>query len=185
MTGQGWTLTSEALERLLAAIDPDRDRAAQGYERLRERLSGLLRFWGAEDAESLADATLDRVARKLHEGAHVPGESLSAYVRGVARMVFYESGRSARAVQSGIQSFPAVQPDDSGEILQNCFDQCLGGLGAEDGRLVLRYYGEGKASTLRRQLAGELGVTMTALRLRAFRIRERLERCVSACTQRG
>jgi hypothetical protein len=49
---------------------------------------------------------------------------------------------------------------------------------------VLRYYGEGKAADVRRSLASELGVSMTALRLRAHRTRLQLERCVSACRAR-
>src|SRR6185436_10659829 len=88
-----WTLTRPALERLLAALDPDPQRAALEYERFRTRLIGLLRWWGAVDAADLADRTLDRVARKLEQGADVPGDSLAAYVRGVARMVYVESAR--------------------------------------------------------------------------------------------
>src|SRR4029079_2064984 len=69
---QRWVLTGEAFELLLAALHPERERAAAAYEQLRERTIGLLRWWGASRPEELTDETLDRVARKLAEGAPVP-----------------------------------------------------------------------------------------------------------------
>src|SRR5262245_36440925 len=85
-----WRLTPAAFERLLSALAQDRESAAVEYERLRGRLVGLIGWWGASGSEDLADMTLDRVARKLEEGAVVPAGSFGAYVRGVARMIFYE-----------------------------------------------------------------------------------------------
>src|SRR4051794_39710959 len=41
-----WTLGPDAFERLLAALNPDRERAATAYEQLRYRIIGLLRWWG-------------------------------------------------------------------------------------------------------------------------------------------
>src|ERR1700745_3410113 len=90
---QSWNLTPDAFQRLLGVLDPDQDRAAEAYERLRSRTIGLLQWWGAADAESLADETFDRVARKLQEGTDVAAASMGAFVRGVARMIFYESRR--------------------------------------------------------------------------------------------
>ena len=91
-----WRLTPTAFDRLLQALDSDRDRAALAYEQLRRRIVGLMRWWGALPAEELADQTLDRVARKLEEGAPIQPGSFGAYVRGVARMIFYEWSRASR-----------------------------------------------------------------------------------------
>src|SRR5215471_13414988 len=66
-----WALTAPAFEGLLGALDADRDRAAEEYERLRTRLIGLLRWWGASQPEDLADETLDRVARKIQDGVDI------------------------------------------------------------------------------------------------------------------
>src|SRR5581483_2975223 len=90
-------LTAQSLGHLLDLLDADRDRAALAYEKLRVRAAGLLEWWGAANADELADETLDRVARKLDGGASVPQTSLAAYVRGVARLVFYESRRGERS----------------------------------------------------------------------------------------
>src|SRR5579862_1050787 len=170
---RSWTLTAQAFDGLLAALDADRDRAASAYERLRERLIGLLRWWGAADAEELADETLDRVARKLEAGAEIPDGSLGAYVRGVGRMVFYEWSRRPRADHAAIEVAAASAASDDHRALAQ-LDGCLASLTPDERRLVLAYYGEGRAADVRRTLAAELGVSPTALRIKAHRLRARL-----------
>jgi len=167
-----------AFNRLLTALDGDRDRAAHAYELLRERTIGLLRWWGAAEPEDLADIALDRVARKLDEGAVVAPGSMGAYLRGVARMIFYESRRRPQVLAHEV-ALVAPAPDDTD--LLGCLDTCLGRLSHLDRDLVLRYYAEGKAADVRRRLAAEMALTMTALRIRAHRIRMQLEACVQAC----
>lgn len=182
-----WSLTGPALERLLVALDSDPKRAAIAYQRLHERVSGLFQWWGAASAaETLADQALDRVARKLEEGVVIHAGSFGAYVRGVARMVFYESGRRGgeqRPLRDA-NGLPAPPPEeDSGEALA-CLDRCLATLGSEARSLILGYYGGGKKSEVRQRLAGELGISLTALRIRTHRLRQTLERCVAACLER-
>jgi DNA-directed RNA polymerase specialized sigma24 family protein len=170
---RSWTLTPGAFDGLLAALDPDRERAAAAYERLRERLIGLLRWWGGSQPEELADETLDRVARKLEAGAEVPGESLGAYVRGVGRMVFHEWTRRPRPEHAAIEVAAMVGGDDHQALTD--LDGCLAALAPDDRRLLLRYYGEGRAADVRRRLADEMGLSPTALRIRAHRLRVRIE----------
>jgi DNA-directed RNA polymerase specialized sigma24 family protein len=174
-----WILTGDAFERLLATLNPDRERAAVTYEQLRVRIIGLLRWWGAAAAEQLADETLDRVARKLLEGTVVPQVSLGAYVRGVARLVFYESSRERLEPLSGFEA-AAISLED-GAAAGECLDRCLASWPAADRDLLLRYYGAGKAADVRRRMADELGISSTALRIRMHRLRARLERCVAEC----
>ena len=163
-----------AFDCLLTALDADRERAGEAYAQLRERTAGLLRWWGALEPEDLADLTLDRVARKLKEGASIPNGSLAAYARGVARMIFYESRRRPR-LDPGDASYLAPAPSSDQELL-TCLDSCLDALDPDDRTLLLRYYGEGKPKEVRRRLGQELGMTMTALRIRAHRLRVQLER---------
>jgi DNA-directed RNA polymerase specialized sigma24 family protein len=178
-----WTLTPDAFDGLLSALDADRQRAAAAYEQLRHRLIGLLRWWGGHQPEELADETLDRVARRLAEGAGIPSGSLGAYVRGVARLVFYESTRD-RVATSAVREPVASIASDEAEAASDCLDRCLAQLDEADRRLLLRYYDSGKASQIRRQLAEELGISGTALRIRAHRLRMPLERCVTECLER-
>jgi DNA-directed RNA polymerase specialized sigma24 family protein len=176
-----WDLTADTFERLLDALDPDRERAAVAYERLRYRIIGLLRWWGSPAAEQLADDTLDRVARKLQEGAQIPPGSLGAYVRGVARLVFYESTREPLAPLNGREPEPVASSEVTDAA--DCLDRCLASWGTADRDLLLRYYDAGKASDVRKKMADELGISGTALRIRTHRLRARLERCVATCLQ--
>lgn len=180
--GSEWLLTSGAFDRLLAILDEDRDAAAVAYGQLRQRVVGLLRWWGAADPDGLADLTLDRAARKLHEGASVERSDFGAYVRGVARMVFYEAARQPGPV--GLDHEPREDTAAAEQAPLDCLDECLAALEAGDRRLVLRYYDGRDQSTERRQLAGEMGISSTALRLRTHRLRKRLEGCVSSCLKR-
>lgn len=172
-----WTLDAPSFERLLSALNADRDRAAVAYEQLRERITGLLEWWGARPADELADETLDRVARKLDEGAVIADGVFGAYVRGVARMVFFEWTRRPKPVSEFRDVVMTSGDDDTrDEALLARVDTCLDSLSPADRDLVLRYYAEGKAADIRRRLAAELGLSPTALRIRAHRLRVRLER---------
>jgi DNA-directed RNA polymerase specialized sigma24 family protein len=170
------SLSPEAFDRLLAMLHPEREQAAEAYTRLQNRIAGLLQWWGGVDPEGLADECLDRVARKLQEGAAIAPGSFGAYVRGVARMVFYESTRRER--HDPLDEVASDRPEngDPNEAeRERCLaslDRCLDGLAASDRALVLRYY-------------VDLGISATALRIRAHRLRARLEGCVQAHLARG
>lgn len=178
----GWTLTTSAFDRLLAILDDDRDAAAGAYGQLRYRIVGLHRWWGAADPDALADATLDRVARKLQEGAPVAREDFGAYVRGVARMVFFEASRQKRPVE--LDRDPVAETAAVDETPFRCLDECLESLAPADRRLVLRYYDGANQIAARQQLARQMGISPTALRIRTHRLRTRLEGCVTACIGR-
>ncbi len=180
-TRREWRLTKGAFDRLLKTLDRDRERAALAYEDLRERIMGLLQWWGAGRAAELADETLDRVAQKLEEGAVIADGSLGAYVRGVARMVFYESTREP-SEQLSDRELVSPATDDS-EAALVCLDRCLASLAHDERKLVLRYYDNGRRAELRQRIADEMKISMSALRIRTHRLRDRLERCVTACLE--
>ena len=183
-----WTLTAEAFERLLTLLHPDRDQAAVEYERLRDRTTGLFRWWGSPRSSELADETLDRVARKLVEGAEIRPGSVGAYVRGVARMLFYESSRQPQPEPlPGDLDLSAPITENEQSATLDCFDRCLAKLPAADRKNLLRYYDDTGERTIeaRRRLADELGVSTNVLRVRMHRLRERLEQCVTGCRADG
>ena len=176
------TLTSEALENLLALLDADRDRAGALYEALRRRVQGLFRWWGSENPLELADRTLDRAAMKVLEGAPVSAEALPAYVRGVARFVFHESLRERQHEEEMLRDVPVSSADSAREHDLGALDVCLATLGSPDRGLILGYYAARGSSMIeaRRRLASELRLSPTALRIRAHRLRQRLEECLAA-----
>ena len=177
----GLALSGAAFERLLAILADDRDAAAAAYGQLRLRIVGLQRWWGSADPDTLADVTLDRAARKLHEGAQVARDDFGAYVRGVARLVFYEATRQPATVP--IVQDPVAEETTDADARLDSLDDCLQTLSAGDRRMVLRYYDSSNQIAARRQMARELGITPTALRIRTHRLRTRLEDCVTSRLQ--
>ncbi|MBI2214617.1 MAG: hypothetical protein HYU52_13305 [Acidobacteria bacterium] len=167
------------LEILIARLDPDVGIASRKYQQLRRRLVRLFEWRGAWVADDLADETLTRVARKLGEGTSVDGD-VEPFARGVARLVFLEFLREQDREQR-VKSSPA--PPSSSALDEHdleCLDRCLDQLAASDRDMILAYYSGDSAGRIesRRTMATGFGVTPTALRIRALRIRERLEACM-------
>jgi DNA-directed RNA polymerase specialized sigma24 family protein len=175
----GWRLTHEAFTRLLRALDPDEEQAAQKYEVLHHRLVLFFDVRRAPAPQDLADEVLDRVCRRLEEGEIVRG--LTQYCYGVASRVQQELWRTDR------RRLPVPpEPQDQGdkERRDRCLTRCLEELDPEQSNVLLRYYsGSGRARSRDRDLlAAELGVTLSGLRVRLHRLRgelqERMQRCL-------
>ena len=178
-------LTAAAFASLLNRLGPDSDHAGSAYEHLRRALVSFFAWRGAATPEECADETLDRLATRLDEGVAV--EDVPRFARGIARLVLLEHWRrpEARGVhleEAGPRGTLAPEgPDD--EALRECLDRCLGDLPAEVRHVILKYYGaegRGRIDT-RKRLAEDLGVSESALRNRAQRLRATLERCITHC----
>lgn len=176
----------EPFDRLLAALDADRDRAGERYEIQRRKLVRLFGWRGCLEADRCADETLDRVARRLAEGADVP--DVAAYCHGVAMNVLREywrrPERRADAFPNRRRAAPPPDPDAlRREARLECLDGCLAGLEEPARALLVRYHaaGEEPARDRRTALARELGLPLNALRIRTHRLRAALARCIEAC----
>lgn len=186
-------LTPEAFDRLLALLDSDRERAAEAYERVRLKLIRFFEWRGAARAEDLADACLDRVARKIQEGTAITGSDPLVYFYGVARNVLRESWndekrRNALLKKAERHDFTHREAaDEDLETRLACLDLCLGELAEENRNLILRYYqGRGQAKIdNRKELATGLSIPLNALRIRAHRVRVTLESCIENCLREG
>jgi DNA-directed RNA polymerase specialized sigma24 family protein len=182
-----WQLSPAAFARLLAALDPDPDAAGGRYEELRRALQRFFEWRGAWDPDQSVDVTLDRVARRIEAGEDV--QSVTAYARGVARLVLREDQKRARRRGVPIEeghartSFePELLRADDADL---CLERCLSELEPGSRELLVRYYEEGGTSRIdsRRALAHELGIPASAVRSRIQRLRDRLEECVRGCLQ--
>jgi DNA-directed RNA polymerase specialized sigma24 family protein len=174
-------LTRDSFDRLLACLDEDRERAAAKYETLR---SGLIRFFewrGCLHAQDHADEVIDRVARRLEEGA--PVTTVPNYAAGVARLVFLEILRAREREKAALREMPAPEPVATEDERLKCVRRCLGRLPAEGARLLIAYYedGQGGKAEVRKRLAEELGASPTAFRMKLRRLRVKLEECMAEC----
>jgi RNA polymerase sigma factor (sigma-70 family) len=183
---EGRGLTKESLERLLAALDKDRERAGEKYELLRRKLVKFFE-WRAcgVRAIDLADETINRVARRIDEGTEVL--DVSGYAYGVGRRIFREWLREVKQAES-LRDAAATDVSSRGPLeaaLRECFEACLGKQPADNRELIVAYYQDQRRPRieLRRELAERVGVPINGLRVRAHRIRLKLEECVSRCLQ--
>jgi len=176
------TTIERGLEILIAGLDPDMAVASRKYQQLRRKLVRLFEWRGAWTADDLADETLTRVARKLGEGARIDGD-VEPFARGVARLVFLEFLREHDRDNRLRSSPPPASAPPADEIDLDCLDRCLAKIAATDRETILGYYADDATGRIeaRRNLANRLGVSPTALRIRALRIRDRLETCLQEC----
>ncbi len=180
-------LSKDAFDALLSRLDPDAARAGEIYEELRQKLVKFFEWRRAPAPYEMADETLDRLARKVHEGA--VKDSVSSFAYGIARMVILEYSRHTQRQQAAEDQLPPPAPVEARERERpelECFDHCVGQLSPDNKRLILEYYQEERTAKieLRQELAAKLNIPMNALRLRAHRIRATLEACVKGCLER-
>ena len=173
----------EALLDLFALSEPKM--AAERFIWLRTKILRFFSWRGKSWADELTDEVLSRLARKVAEGAVTEAGDLPGYALGIARRVLSESLRwqSRRSRDLAALAYLGESPWPEPESLEqalNHVEECLATLGAEEHDLLLSYY-EGAGSEriqVRRRLAKRLGIPMNALRLRAFRIRRQLQKCL-------
>jgi DNA-directed RNA polymerase specialized sigma24 family protein len=186
-------VSSPAFEQLLAALDPDRERAGLEYRELHHRLVKFFEWQCSRRPDEQADQVMDRMVRKIAQGERV--ENLRAYAYGVAKLLLREAWKEAtredtahdqllrmvRSAEADVVVHPAEDAEPGRE--QDCLDKCLASLTDKNREIILSYYSDDDGGRIgrRRQLAASLGTDLNALRVRAHRIRTQLEGCVWQC----
>ncbi|HEY0347757.1 MAG TPA: hypothetical protein VGC60_06335 [Pyrinomonadaceae bacterium] len=172
-------LGQQDFDRLLSWLDADRERAGFLYEQIRWRLVTILAARGCPLAEELADETIDRVARRVTDIHETYRGDKALYFLGVMNNVHHEYLRRPPPPR-------LIQPDEDVEAREEvhlCLDNCLAQLAPYSRQLIERYYAENKQAKidLRKVIAREMGIKASSLRLRALRIREKLQTCIARC----
>jgi DNA-directed RNA polymerase specialized sigma24 family protein len=185
MTRKERYLTPEAFATFLGLLSPDPEIAGEKYEELRRQLIKFFEWRCTFIADQLADETLNRVVRKIHEGEKIE-KNIVALCLGIARFVFKEYLRDPdnRRVEVGELSAFAEHPvrrKEDDDLWLISLKECLKCLPDEDRELILEYYQEDKQAKIdsRKELAARLGISINTLFSRAKRIRNRLERSVT------
>ncbi|HEX4948698.1 MAG TPA: sigma-70 family RNA polymerase sigma factor [Blastocatellia bacterium] len=189
-----WDITQDAFDQLLARLDPDRERAAEKYEELRQMLITFFEFRNLPDPEEQADETINRVARQLSSGKEIYTGSPSTYFIAVARNVWRESLAQNHPANTSLDDLlPAQTPNvNPHETMQReaelqaeerrleCLKRCLQALPEEQRTLLREYYQGEKDEKIKRRkrLAAQLGIPLNALRIRACRLRDKIEACI-------
>ena len=159
------------------------------YERLRSALIRVFARRGCDAPDDLADETIARVTQKLHEVASNYEGDPTRYFFGVARNVYLEQTRRPRMVSIEDVADGAIllRRVVSDEVTHDCLESCMATLARDECDLIIEYYAHDKIEKIehRQELAKSLGLGLNALRLRTYRIRQRLARCVKNCRKKS
>jgi DNA-directed RNA polymerase specialized sigma24 family protein len=181
-----WSLTAEAFDGLLSLLGTERDRAAEQYLDLRRNLVRLFEWRGSSAPDEDADETINRCAKRIAEGEEI--RDVATYCIGIARMLVREANRNRARAPLPLDKAPEPQtppavPDGESEARLQCLRRCLGELFPADRELILEYYegDRGKKIQSRKGLTAAFGVPAGALRMRALRVRQKLQLCLEGC----
>lgn len=186
---QKWTLTQEAFDKLLLVLGGDRDSGSQKYLEIRTNLTRFFEWRGCSFPEDHADETINRVAKKVAEGEEILNPA--GYVMGVARLLLLEIIKGRQREQSALaeigNSSEVYVDSDDGESRLICLRKCLQSLSSDNRDLILQYYQGEKGEKIRnrKKLIDQLGIPVNTLRMRALRLRERLQACVEECVAKA
>jgi DNA-directed RNA polymerase specialized sigma24 family protein len=181
--------TAENFNAFIEWLDAGSASGGQSYIDMHARLVSYFTRKGCTTPDTLADETLTRVARRLHEEGTIAGVAPAQYCYIVARYVMLEHFRSAehdrRHVVRDVRDGRAATDSSQTEPLLARLDDCLAKLKKEDRALILAYYaGDGASRIKTRQvLASKHGLSANALTIRASRLRERLRACVGSADE--
>lgn len=186
------TITKDKFDELLAWLDPDRSRAGIRYEDIRQSLVRIFLWRGCGDPEGLADETIDRVTRKVHELKLSYVGDPAPYFYSVAKRLILEEQRRVltHAPLDDLNVLSGPPPDDQGadsEREYDCLKSCMQQLSPDNRNLVMSYYLKEKHAKIdhRRELALRLGIEINALRVRMYRLRSTLEACITHCLEKS
>ena len=193
-----WSLTESALRRFLDWLDEGADSGGEKYLEMRRRLVSYFDRKNCITPDDLADETLNRVARRLEEEGAIINTPPARYCYIVARFVFLEYLRRNEHSQQSLDELTGrghaasnllalFEPDETRENKEKmlaCLEHCLEKIGPEGREFIFQYYrGEQREKIEnRRALAARLNLSMNAVSIRACRIRDKLEACVSKCS---
>jgi DNA-directed RNA polymerase specialized sigma24 family protein len=180
-----WTVSQNSFDRFLAVLDGDREIAGEKYEALRHRIVKFFEWRACATPEDLADQTLDRIVRKISLGEEIQDHMNYAY--GVARFIYLENKKLVRReepIEGDLVSEPSS--DDQDELRMSCLEQCLSTLPENSRRIILGYYSSDRQAKIdqRKKIAEDLRISVNALRIKALRIRAKLEECVLKCVNK-
>ena len=179
----------EGFERLFTFLDADPARAAAKYEQVRRRLLKLFTWRDCTPANEFVDRTVERVIRRVSDGAdHAVAEPYQ-YFYGVAMAVLRDNGVSQAGPDSGVvvsidpNSPPTPRPADNPVLAADArrrtpaLRESLEALLPAYRHLFLDYH-RSRSATWRDELAATHGVPLTVLRLRVHGLRSAVEQSV-------
>ncbi len=184
--GKNREITKSAYPTMLNWLSEDSEIAAKKYEVIRLRLVKILNYRGCLEAEELADETIERVAKKAEKIIETYQGNPESYFFGVLNNVYREYLKRRK-----LQELPATlvekkpEVDEDFESNYQCLKRCLKTLPDEKREFILDYYKGEKSEKIenRKKIAEDQGINTGRTRVRAYRLRLKLQKCVFKCVK--
>ena len=161
---------------LLLSLEPDSPTIDEGFKRLRLKLIKFFSWRRCEDPESLADETIVRLVKYNSGQPEKTKAHAYSIVYAIARNVFLEYLRSKKKQGTLVDDFQG--PFESFQSVDECRRECLEKLSIKQRDLLESYY---LTDESREALAQAQGISINNLRLRIFRLKQRLKSCFEDC----
>ena len=180
----------QSFDEILDWLNPDRDEAATIYVQLRNDLTRIFAWNRCADPEGLTDEVFDRVARKVHNVRPTYEGDPKLFFYGIARNLIKESPKRMKKQVSledtNLPAREAAVEDETAARREECLNACLQKLSADKRELILGYYAKEKQAKIdhRTELAQKMEISVETLRVRVYRIRGTLEKCIEQCLDR-
>jgi DNA-directed RNA polymerase specialized sigma24 family protein len=180
---------SASLSSLLSLLHDDPEQAGIAYRQLHQRLERFFHLNNTEDPTRLADAAMDRLAKRAAEADSATNTdkdrkitSPYSFALGIARHLLQEDARrrfrqdEAEREWSNASSAPDLNEQQRHEALEDCLSR----VPLERRQLLESYYGwkDNRKAEHHRHVAERLGLNLNALRNRVLRARTELETCM-------
>lgn len=187
------TFSQSSFDKFLKLLDTDRNEAGIKYENLRRRLIKFFEWRNCEIPEELSDTVFDRILRKISEGEEI--QNVTAYSATIAQFVFKEYLRSNERQNQLIEDAPEIQnikaneqnlEDERSSRRLACFDKCLKEFSEENRKFIIAYYDTDEPTMInsRKRLAEEMNSSLNTLRIKACRLKAKLEDCTVNCCKK-
>ena len=178
----------ESFDEILSWFSSDRDEAATIYLQLRSDLEKLFTLRRCHDPRGLVDQTFDRVARKVQKVKPDYEGDPKLYFYGIARNLIKEDSKLVKTYASLEDIGPVRAPEaeieeETKAMREECLHFCLQKLSDEKRELIRDYYAKEKQAKIdhRAELAKRLDISLETLRVRVYRLRASLDKCIVQC----
>lgn len=181
-------VSPESFDEILAWLADDRETAGTMYVQLRHDLTKIFVWNRCFDPEGLTDEVIDRVAKKVHQLRQTYEGDPRLFFYGVARNLIKEYSKAVKArvsldeVEVRAQTSSEME-DATAARREECLQSCLRRLTDQERDLIINYYRKEKKARIehRMAMARQLGTSVQNLRVRVYRLRAALERCIETC----
>lgn len=192
-----WTLTQQGLNKLLLQISSNQEVAAQKYNETRQKLIKFFEYQNCAFPEEQADETINRLIKNIEEKDIITYENIGKYCYSIAQNVLKEYWRKKekhpQSLEDSLQNVTLfIDPNKVEKEVEKrvqkersleCLEMCLEKVEQTDKDLLYEYYQQQGRQGIesREAIAKKMGLPLNNLRVKIYRLKEKLEQCINNC----